>query len=89
MRAATRAAPALVTDAAPRSARPAPTALGRKPRVVRTRSRAVKPMSLDDALLALSDASQNFLVFRNADSDGVAILYRRPDGDFGLIEPEG
>jgi putative sigma-54 modulation protein len=59
------------------------------PRVVRTRTRAVKPMSLDDALLTLSGGAQTFLVFRNAESDGVAILYRRPDGDFGLIEPEG
>lgn len=59
------------------------------PRIVRTRSTAVKPMSLDDALLTLSGGPQNFLVFRKADSDGVAILYRRPDGDFGLIEPEG
>ena len=59
------------------------------PRVVRTRTRAVKPMSLDDALLTLSGGPQNFLVFRNAESDGVAILYRRPDGDYGLIEPEG
>jgi ribosome hibernation promoting factor len=60
-----------------------------RPRVVRNRLRAVKPMSLDDALLAMSDAHQNFLVFRRAESDAVAILYRRPDGDFGLIEPEG
>jgi putative sigma-54 modulation protein len=60
-----------------------------KPRVVRTRSQVMKPMSLDDALLTMSGGSQNFLVFRNADSDSVAILYRRPDGDFGLIEPEG
>lgn len=79
----------LVTDAAPTERAASPDGARAKPRVVRTRSRAVKPMSLDDALLALSDGSQNFLVFRNADSDGVAILYRRPDGDFGLIEPEG
>jgi putative sigma-54 modulation protein len=46
-------------------------------------------MSLDDALLTLSGGPQSFLVFRNAESDGVAILYRRPDGDYGLIEPEG
>jgi putative sigma-54 modulation protein len=84
----TRAAALVIepVDAAPGrpgdSGRPAP-------RGVRTRPRAVKPMSLDDALLTLSGAAQNFLVFRNADSDGVAILYRRPDGDFGLIEPEG
>jgi putative sigma-54 modulation protein len=61
----------------------------RGPRIVRSRSQAVKPMSLDDALLTLSGSQQNFLVFRNAESDAVGILYRRPDGDFGLIEPEG
>lgn len=59
------------------------------PRVVRSRGYAVKPMTLDDALLALSGGQQAFLVFRHADSDAVAILYRRPDGRFGLIEPEG
>ena len=58
------------------------------PRVIRSRPAAVKPMSLDDAMLALSGAAQNFLVFRHASSDTVAILYRRPDGHFGLIEPE-
>jgi putative sigma-54 modulation protein len=59
------------------------------PRVVRSRGYAVKPMTLDDALLALSAGRQTFLVFRQAESDAVAILYRRPDGHFGLIEPEG
>ena len=58
------------------------------PRVIRSRSSAVKPMTLDDAMLALSDGAQSFLVFRHAPSDAVAILYRRPDGHFGLIEPE-
>lgn len=58
------------------------------PRVIRSRRSAVKPMSLDDAMLALSAGRQNFLVFRDAASDGVNILYRRPDGNFGLIEPE-
>ncbi|HXU88973.1 MAG TPA: HPF/RaiA family ribosome-associated protein, partial [Methylomirabilota bacterium] len=68
-------------------AEPVPEVRG--PRVVRSRTQAVKPMSLDDALLTLSGSQQNFLVFRNAESDAVGILYRRPDGDFGLIEPEG
>lgn len=58
------------------------------PRVIRSRRSAVKPMSLDDAMLALADGDQSFLVFRQARSDAVAILYRRPDGHFGLIEPE-
>jgi putative sigma-54 modulation protein len=60
----------------------------RTQRVIRSRPNAFKPMTLDDAILALADGNQNFLVFRQANSDAVAILYRRPDGHFGLIEPE-
>jgi len=63
---------------------PAPAA----PRVVRSRASGFKPMSLDDAVLTLQAASQPFLVYRDASSDSVAILYRRPDGHYGLIEPE-
>lgn len=58
------------------------------PRLIRSRASGIKPMGLDDALLALSDGRQHFLVFRDAESDGLSILYRRPDGNFGLIEPE-
>ncbi len=57
------------------------------PRVIRSRSAVVKPMGLDDAVLELAEGHQNFVVFRDAESDNVAILYRRPDGHFGLIEP--
>ena len=58
------------------------------PRVIRSRRSVLKPMNLDDAMLALSGGGQSFLVFRDASSDSVTILYRRPDGHFGLIEPE-
>ncbi len=58
------------------------------PRVIRSRPGEVKPMSLDDAILVLSDGQQAFLVYRDSASDRVAILYRRADGHFGLIEPE-
>jgi putative sigma-54 modulation protein len=58
------------------------------PRVIRQRPRAVKPMSLDDAVLTLADGAQSFLVYRDAASDSLAILFRRPDGNFGLIESE-
>jgi putative sigma-54 modulation protein len=58
------------------------------PRVIRSRASALKPMNLDDAMLALDGGAQSFLVFRDASSDSVTILYRRPDGHFGLIEPE-
>jgi putative sigma-54 modulation protein len=57
-------------------------------RVIRSKPYRVKPMSLDDALLALSGTEQRFLIFRHTTSDSVAVLYRREDGHFGLIEPE-
>ena len=57
------------------------------PRVVRARRYAVKPMSVEDAALTLDTAAESFVVFRNADDDEVAILYRRKDGNLGLIQP--
>ena len=58
------------------------------PRVIRATRYAVKPMSLEDAALRVEEGADAFLVFRNADSDSVSILYRRKDGNLGLIEPD-
>lgn len=60
---------------------------GAGPRVIRARPAELKPMSLEDATLQLADGGRAFVVFRQASSDAVAILYRRSDGHFGLIEP--
>ena len=57
------------------------------PRVVRMRRYPVKPMSVEDAALKVGDTTNAFIVFRDAESEGIAILYRRPDGHLGLIEP--
>jgi putative sigma-54 modulation protein len=57
-------------------------------RVVRATRYAVKPMSVEDAALQVETAPETFIVFRNADTDAVSILYRRKDGNLGLIEPE-
>ncbi len=75
-------------DGAAAPVREARTAQSTSPRVIRSRAASLKPMSIDDAILALSAAPGQFLVFRQAASEAVAILYRRPDGHFGLIEPE-
>jgi len=55
---------------------------------IRTEQYACKPMFVEEAVLQLevSDYRQ-FLVFFNADSEKVNVLYRRRNGDFGLIEP--
>jgi putative sigma-54 modulation protein len=57
------------------------------PRVRRTRY-PVKPMSVEDAALRLDAGREPFVVFRRAESDAVAILFRRRDGRLALIEPE-
>jgi putative sigma-54 modulation protein len=58
------------------------------PRIVRMRRYPVKPMSVDDAALKVGASANAFVVFRDADSEHIAILYRRPDGHLGLIEPD-
>jgi len=58
------------------------------PRVIRNRRRAVKPMSLDEAAVEIGSRGDDILVFRDAGSDRVRVLYRRRDGNLGLIEPE-
>jgi putative sigma-54 modulation protein len=57
-------------------------------RVIRARHYAVKPMTVDDAVLALADGPGAFVVFRHLASESVAVLFRRPDGHLGLIDTE-
>jgi ribosome hibernation promoting factor len=56
--------------------------------VIRATRYAVKPMSIEDAALRVDSGTETFLVFRNADTEAVSILYRRKDGSLGLIEPD-
>jgi putative sigma-54 modulation protein len=57
-------------------------------RIIRARRYNVKPMSIDEAAVVVGDTQNSFLVFRNADTHAVTVLFRRPDGNLGLIEPE-
>ncbi len=59
-----------------------------KPRVVESSALSIKPMSLDEAALRLETARNDFLVFRDSDHGRVNVLYKRRDGDYGLITPE-
>ena len=47
-----------------------------------------KPMSLDEACMELELFKDNFLVFRNANTEQINVVYKREDGDYGLIEAE-
>ena len=57
------------------------------PRIVRSRRYSVKPMTPEEAMMRVEEASEQFLVFRDAETDRVGVLYKRKDGNFGLIEP--
>ncbi len=58
-------------------------------RIVRTAQRSpVKPMSVEEAALTIDNSTLEFLVFRDSSNERISILYKRRDGDFGLIVPE-
>lgn len=59
------------------------------PRVIESRRFVIKPLSVEEAVLAIEEQGTGFLVFRNAVNDRTNVLYKRPDGNFGLIDPEG
>jgi putative sigma-54 modulation protein len=60
----------------------------REPRVIRSRRSALKPMTVDEAVLEARLSADGFVVFRDAKTERVTVLYRRKDGNLGLIEPE-
>ena len=57
------------------------------PQVVRTKRFAIKPMAIDEAVLQMNLLGHSFFVFSNAETDQVNVVYKRKDGNFGLIEP--
>jgi putative sigma-54 modulation protein len=59
-----------------------------EPIVVRTENYFVKPMSVDEAAMQMDLSAQEFLVFNNASTQTINVLYRRKDGNYGLIVPQ-
>ncbi len=57
------------------------------PRIIKTRRYAVKPVTVDEAAMLLSDEGDSFLVFRNSDNQKISVIHTRKDGNLGLIEP--
>jgi putative sigma-54 modulation protein len=57
-------------------------------RVVRTKRFAVKPMTVEEAILQMNLLGHEFFMFSNAETSMVNVVYRRKYGDYGLIEPE-
>lgn len=59
-----------------------------EPRVVRTKRFAFKPMPVEEAILQMNLLGHSFFVFSNGETDEVNVIYKRKDGNYGLIEPE-
>jgi putative sigma-54 modulation protein len=60
----------------------------RAPRIVKTNNIEIRPMSIEEAALRLDDSKNEFIVFRDIDTDKVSVIYKRQDGNLGLISPE-
>ena len=58
------------------------------PLIVKTKQFPVKPMSPEEAVLQLELVGHDFFVFQNAETLEVNVVYRRRDGNYGLIEPQ-
>jgi putative sigma-54 modulation protein len=59
-----------------------------RPRIVRASRYHIKPLSVDEAAVKIESGPDGFLVVRNAGTGAINVLYRRKDGELGLIEPE-
>ena len=57
-------------------------------RVVRTKRFSMRPMAVEDAIDQMELLNHGFFLFYNLDADEYNVVYRRSDGDYGLIEPE-
>ena len=58
-------------------------------RIVRTKTFPIKPMTQEEAILQMNLLGHSFFAFRNEDANGsFAVVYRRNDGDYGIIEDE-
>jgi putative sigma-54 modulation protein len=56
--------------------------------LIKSETIAINAMSADEAVLKLEASDDDFYVFKNTETNKVNVMYRRRDGDFGMIEPE-
>ena len=57
------------------------------PVVIRTKTFSIKPMSVEEAVMQMDLLHKEFLIFTDAVTESLNVIYRRKDGDYGLIEP--
>jgi putative sigma-54 modulation protein len=65
-----------------------PEAGAEDPAIVRRKKFDLLPMSVDEALMQMELLEHNFFVFLNVETDTVSVVYKRKDGNYGLLETE-
>ena len=65
-----------------------PEAIEPLPTLTRVKRFIIKPMPTDEAIHQMELLDHDFFLFYNIDTDGLNLVYRRRDGNYGLIEPE-
>ncbi|HXA16780.1 MAG TPA: ribosome-associated translation inhibitor RaiA [Thermoanaerobaculia bacterium] len=60
----------------------------RLPRIIKTNNLAILPMTIEDAAESLDGSKNEFIVFRDLDTDRISVMYKRRDNNLGLIAPE-
>jgi putative sigma-54 modulation protein len=59
-----------------------------RPRIIKTNNLPIRPMSIEEAALRLEDSKNEFIVFRDLDTDRISVIYKRRDNNLGLIAPQ-
>ena len=57
-------------------------------KVVKVKKFGIKPMSVEEAILQMELIGHNFFVFQDFEENKISVLYKRKDGDYGLLEPD-
>jgi len=57
-------------------------------KIVKRKRFSIKPMDVEEAILEMELLGHNFFVFRNSETEEVNVVYKRKDGNYGIIEPE-
>ncbi|MDO4605594.1 MAG: ribosome-associated translation inhibitor RaiA [Helcococcus sp.] len=61
---------------------------GAKEKVVKYKKIGLKPMFIEDAIMQMNLLNHDFFVYEDAETSKIAVVYKRKDGDFGVIEQE-
>lgn len=59
----------------------------KEPVIIKTKTFSIKPMSVEEAVMQMDLLHKDFLVYTEAATENINVIYRRKDGNYGLIEP--